>query len=1100
MTIDAVGSFGLVNSPIVHTQTTAGGETAVAISDANQVVVYSGTGVGDTRGVFVDLIDEDGAEVLADELVNSTVRGEQHSATVASNSDGDFVVVWAGRGDGDKNGIFFQRYSANGETVGGETLANTTIAGKQIDPTVDMLDDGSFVIGWSGQSTDDPTGVYLQRFDVDGEKVGDQILVNTTTDNHQAGLSLVYTSQDTLVAAWSSLGQDTSDWGVYGQRFDSDGSRMGDEFAWNATTADCQMGVTLAAGPDGEVVAAWQTRGQDGDDWGVAARSLGPDGTTFGDEVVLNDMTTGQQLDAKLAVAEDGQWIATWTTGQPDGAGWEVVARTFDSDGTPQGESFIVHPDNAGANSGHQQHASVATTGESAVVVWSGKSSQDRRGVSRQQFDVSLADTGPQESPDLAPIADATATVGEQVEITVTATDPNSRDTLTFLLDQDNSPTSATIEQTDNNTAIVRWTPDVADDNQEVSFRVLVVDDGDPALSDSEDFTATVGNLPLTIDLNGTEVDGTDVSATFAPGGGAVALTNASLAITGADGDMLRAVGVGMGAPPDGDAESLAVDVLDTNITASYNSSNGTLSLSGADTAENYERVLRTLTYNNTASNPTGSRTIQIAGADEAGAGSISTINLEIGGLDAPQLAAAIADSGAMFFGAGWCPACTEQKELFGDGAQLLPFVEVTNPDRTLNQIGEDNDVEALPTWVFADGTRLEGMQPLQVLAAAAGVEQQVSETPFLAEIPDDTLLVGSPLHIPLDGFDPSGEPLSYTVTTDNPDVAAELLSGNRSMRVDVAGYGDLVFELFEGRASRATERVIDLALEGFYDGLTFHRVVDDFAIQGGDPNGDGSGGSDRPDFDDQFHVDLQHNRAGLLSFAKSSDDTNNSQFFITGGESASLRNLDFNHTIFGILVEGESNREAISNTAVERQQPANPLSEISRPTIDVVMDDVTIFTDNENATVLLRAAEGASGPVEVTVTVTNQAGNSFERKFTVNVQDDLDTIASRTNGRPFLGDISPPAMVTAGTVVEIQLTSTDVEDDPVDYVAINRTPGLSTGDLMLSVSDTGLVSFTPPVDFTGTLNIEVRAQRETPSPPETDFDAQLISIEVVAP
>jgi cyclophilin family peptidyl-prolyl cis-trans isomerase len=80
--------------------------------------------------------------------------------------------------------------------------------------------------------------------------------------------------------------------------------------------------------------------------------------------------------------------------------------------------------------------------------------------------------------------------------------------------------------------------------------------------------------------------------------------------------------------------------------------------------------------------------------------------------------------------------------------------------------------------------------------------------------------------------------------------------------------------------------------------------------IQGGDPTGTGSGGSPLGDFDDQFHVDLQHNRTGILSMAKSFDDTNDSQFFITEG---AQRHLDFNHSIFGILVEGESVRQSIS-------------------------------------------------------------------------------------------------------------------------------------------------------------------------------------------
>ena len=122
-----------------------------------------------------------------------------------------------------------------------------------------------------------------------------------------------------------------------------------------------------------------------------------------------------------------------------------------------------------------------------------------------------------------------------------------------------------------------------------------------------------------------------------------------------------------------------------------------------------------------------------------------------------------------------------------------------------------------------------------------------------------------------------------------------------------------MVFQLFEDKAPRPTGRVIELAQDGFYDGIIFHRVIKDFVIQGGDPTGTGTGGSTLGDFDDQFHVDLQHNREGLLSYAKSTDDTNDSQFFVTLG---ATRHLDFNHSIFGILTEGYHVLEAIGNTA----------------------------------------------------------------------------------------------------------------------------------------------------------------------------------------
>ncbi len=105
-----------------------------------------------------------------------------------------------------------------------------------------------------------------------------------------------------------------------------------------------------------------------------------------------------------------------------------------------------------------------------------------------------------------------------------------------------------------------------------------------------------------------------------------------------------------------------------------------------------------------------------------------------------------------------------------------------------------------------------------------------------------------------------------------------------------------MVFRLFESEATRPVQRIETLVNNGFYDQtasnkIIFHRVIDNFVLQAGDPTGTGSGGSTLGNFNDQFNTNLLHNRTGILSYAKSSDDTNDSQFFITEGVQ---QHLDF--------------------------------------------------------------------------------------------------------------------------------------------------------------------------------------------------------------
>jgi peptidyl-prolyl cis-trans isomerase A (cyclophilin A) len=115
-----------------------------------------------------------------------------------------------------------------------------------------------------------------------------------------------------------------------------------------------------------------------------------------------------------------------------------------------------------------------------------------------------------------------------------------------------------------------------------------------------------------------------------------------------------------------------------------------------------------------------------------------------------------------------------------------------------------------------------------------------------------------------------------------------------------------------------------------YYDGIIFHRIIEGFMIQGGDPLGEGRGGPGFQ-FKDEFHPDLRHDQAGILSMANAGPNTNGSQFFIT---LAATPHLDRRHTVFGKVVEGLDVIHAIGRTATDGQD---------RPKTPVVMNKVTI-------------------------------------------------------------------------------------------------------------------------------------------------------------
>ena len=360
-----------------------------------------------------------------------------------------------------------------------------------------------------------------------------------------------------------------------------------------------------------------------------------------------------------------------------------------------------------------------------------------------------------------------------------------------------------------------------------------------------------------------------------------------------------------------------------------------------------------------------------------------------------------------------------------------------------------------------------------------------------LAPIPDVTVLSGAPLHIPLDAFDSAGGPISFSFEAAD----AELVSlseptGNRSMRVVVPEFGEMVFELFEQRAPRVTESIINLVENGTYDGVIFHRIIDGFVIQGGDPTGTGIGDPSIPDFDDQFHAELQHTSSGVLSMAKTSqDDTNSSQFFITD---VPTRFLDFNHSVFGQLVEGEDVRRSISQVATGAGD---------RPLMDVVMQRVEIFEDFENGLLQLNGNPdimGETTETTVTVTAANELGESATQTFTVNVEPDP------FNGGPFLHDLPASVTTAPATPLDILLRAEDVENDSVffDAVAIGATDFELSVDQDLLEDRTAIVSVVPPDGFTGELELLVGVRPVFPSNTGggRDFDTQVVNIVVETP
>jgi Peptidyl-prolyl cis-trans isomerase (rotamase) - cyclophilin family len=155
-------------------------------------------------------------------------------------------------------------------------------------------------------------------------------------------------------------------------------------------------------------------------------------------------------------------------------------------------------------------------------------------------------------------------------------------------------------------------------------------------------------------------------------------------------------------------------------------------------------------------------------------------------------------------------------------------------------------------------------------------------------------------------------------------------MSENRKVSIKT-NMGTIVAEMFEDKAPKTTENFISLVNKGFYDGVVFHRIIDGFMIQGGDPTGTGMGG---PGYQipDEFGPGLTHDDEGYFSMANAGPNTGGSQFFIT---LAPTPWLDGHHAVFGKVVDGIDVVRKIGVAKTDFRD--RPVNEISMEKVEVV-------------------------------------------------------------------------------------------------------------------------------------------------------------------
>ena len=307
-----------------------------------------------------------------------------------------------------------------------ETRANTYTAGAQARPSAAMDRDGDFVVVWSSNNQEGFSsnyGIYGQRYNADGVAQGTEFLVNTYTSGSQSNPSVSMDSLGNFVVVWQSNGQDGSSGGVYGQRYNASGVAQGGEFQINSFTSSAQSFPSIAMDADGDFVVVWQSNAQEGlaSGYGVYGKRYNSSGVAQGTEFLVNTFTSGAQRSASVAMDRDGDFVVVWQS--QDGGGDGIYGQRYNATGVAQGGEFRVNTYTTGA----QSAPSVAMDRDGDfVVVWE-SSAQDfslygiygqrynAAGVAQgREFSVNTYSIGNQKAPSVAIEADGDFVVAWQ--------------------------------------------------------------------------------------------------------------------------------------------------------------------------------------------------------------------------------------------------------------------------------------------------------------------------------------------------------------------------------------------------------------------------------------------------------------------------------------------------------------------------------------------------------------------------------------------------------------------------------------------------------------------------------------------------------------
>lgn len=354
----------------VLNDTTAGDQRRPSVAvfpEGDFVAVWDAPESGDAGlGIVGRLFDSAGAPLGSELQVNTYTSGNQRRPAVAIDGDGQFVVVWdsSGAQDGAGTGVFAQRFARDGERVGTELQVNSFTTGAQEFAQVAAAGNG-FVIVWESDILGSTVAMINgQRFDSAAQPIGTEFHASSYSEDGQRRPTIAAAPDGGFVVVWDSGGQDGGGRGIFARRYNSAGATVGGEIQINSFTTGAQRSPGIAVAADGGFFVVWQSATQDGSGTGIFGQRYNSGGIRIGTEHQINTFTTGDQAEP-VVTADAEDFVVAWQSFGDDGESYGIQARRYDANGTG-GDVFAVNDD----GSGEQTLPAIGSGGDGTVVVW----------------------------------------------------------------------------------------------------------------------------------------------------------------------------------------------------------------------------------------------------------------------------------------------------------------------------------------------------------------------------------------------------------------------------------------------------------------------------------------------------------------------------------------------------------------------------------------------------------------------------------------------------------------------------------------------------------------------------------------------------------